>query len=65
MVELQEAEKPILAIIDTMQGNVHLPWTYYKMSLTRHGLILQKNGFKQQQFSALFTRVKSSSHTFI
>ena len=38
MVELQEAEKPIFAIIDTMLVNVlSAPWTDYPISLTRHG----------------------------
>ena len=33
MVELQEAEKPIFAIIDTMQVNVpSAPWTDYPIS---------------------------------
>ena len=38
-VELQEAEKPIVTIKDTMWVNAPLaPWTDYPISLTRHGL---------------------------
>ena len=43
MVELQGAEKPIFAVIDTMKVNVpSVPRTDYPISLTRHGLAQAK-----------------------
>ena len=39
MVELQEAEKPIFAIIDTMLVNVlSAHWTDYPTFLAKHGI---------------------------